>query len=92
MVPDKQHAHHLLDQLDNSQLAVVVQLLEVMTDPVTRALANAPVDDEPLTAEEIQALDAAQGWLKHNPGISQEQLLTEFGVTQQDIENYKPPK
>jgi len=45
MAPDKQHAHQLLEQLDSSQLAAVVQLLEVMTDPLARSLANAAVDD-----------------------------------------------
>jgi len=39
---DKQHVHELLEQLDPSQLAAVGQLLEVMTDPVARSLANAP--------------------------------------------------
>ncbi len=29
----KQHAHHLLDQLDRGQLDAVVRLLEVMADP-----------------------------------------------------------
>lgn len=45
----KQRAHHLLDQLDRGQLAAVVRLLEVMADPVARAIANAPIDDEPVT-------------------------------------------
>ena len=46
---DKQHAHQLLDQLDPSQLNAVVHLLEVMVDPQTASIRNAPVDDEPVT-------------------------------------------
>lgn len=38
----KEHAHQMLDQLDPSQLAAVAHLLEVLTDPVSRSLANAP--------------------------------------------------
>jgi hypothetical protein len=62
------------------QLVAVVHLLEVMTDPVVGAIANAPVDEGPLTAEEIQALDKSREWLKHNQGIPHEQVLAEFGI------------
>jgi integrase len=37
-----------------------------MLDPVSRVIANAPVDHEPLTVEDAQALDEAREWLKHN--------------------------
>ena len=53
MATDKQHAHELLDQLNRGQLAAVVHLLEVMADPVAQAIANAPMDEEPLTVEAI---------------------------------------
>lgn len=85
---EKQQAHQLLDQLDPGQLAAVVHLLRVMTDPVACAIANAPVDDEPLTAEEIKALDESREWLKHNEGIPHEQVLTELGITQEEIDRY----
>ena len=58
----------------------------VPTDPVTRAIANAPMDDEPLTAEEIRALDESREWLKQNEGIPHEKVLAEFGITQEEIE------
>jgi len=45
--------------------------LKALLDPVEIALANAPVDDEPLTAEEIKALDESSEWLKHTQGIPQ---------------------
>ncbi|HYL11588.1 MAG TPA: hypothetical protein VEV41_01035 [Terriglobales bacterium] len=83
---DKQQAHQLLDQLDAGQLAAVIHLLRVMTDPVARAIANAPVENEPLTAEEIKALDESREWLKHNEGIPHEQVLAELGITQEEID------
>lgn len=92
MAPDKQHAHQLLDQLNTGQLAAIVHLLEVMTDPVARAIANAQLDDEPLTVEEIRALDEAQEWLKHNEGIPNEKVMAELGITQNDIASYKQAK
>ena len=55
----RQHVHALVDQLDAGQLAAVGQLLEVMTDPVARSLASAPVETEPVSEEEAAALDQA---------------------------------
>src|SRR5271167_3630353 len=80
MTPDKQHAHQLLEQLDSSQLAAVVQLLEVMTDPLARSLATAPVDNEPVTAEEAAALDEAHASIARGEGIAHEDILREFGL------------
>ena len=48
MSADIQHARELLDQLAPEQVAAVVHLMEAMLDPVSRALANAPIDDEPV--------------------------------------------
>ena len=48
----KEHAHELIERLPPSQLTAVVGLLEAMLDPVSRAIAQAPVEDEPVTAEE----------------------------------------
>ncbi|MGA3237384.1 MAG: hypothetical protein ABSG03_13860 [Bryobacteraceae bacterium] len=87
----KQHAHHLLDQLDRGQLAAVVRLLEVMADPVARAIANAPIDDEPVTEEEEQALNEARTWLQHNEPIPHEQVLAELGFAQEEIESTRAP-
>jgi hypothetical protein len=88
---DKQRVCQLLDQLDRGQLAAVLQQLEVMADPVARSLANAPIDDEPVSQEEAKALDEAHEWLKHNHPIPHEQVLTELGITQEDIDNYREP-
>jgi len=43
---EKQHAHELIDRLGPTEVSAVVGLLEVMLDPVSRAIANAQVDDE----------------------------------------------
>jgi hypothetical protein len=87
----KQHAHVMLDLLAPEKISAVVGLLEVMLDPVARAIANAPVDDEPVTEEEEKALAEAREWLKHNKGIPHEQVLAELGITQEEIENYREP-
>jgi hypothetical protein len=88
----KQHAHELVDRLDGGQLDAVVRLLEVMIDPVARAIANAPIEDEPIGEEEVKVLDEAREWLKDNEPISHEQVLAELGITQEEIDRANKPR
>ena len=60
---EKQQAHDLIERLAPSQISAVVHLLEVMIDPVARAISNAPVDDEPVTEEEAREIAAARASL-----------------------------
>ena len=88
----KQQAHELLDRLAPDQLAAVVNLLQVMTlDPVARAIANAPIDDEPESEQERRAVAEADEWLKQNRPIPFEEVLADFGLTVEDVRNYKEP-
>jgi hypothetical protein len=87
----KQEAHELIDRMSVGQVIAAVGLFKAMLDPVEIALANAPLDDEPLTVEEIKALDESRDWLKHNEGIPHEQVLAELGITREEIDNYKEP-
>lgn len=91
LVQQKQGAHRMLDLLAPEKLSAVVNLLEVMLDPVSRAIAHAPTDDESLTQEEAKSLEEAREWLKHNKGIPHEQVLAELGITPEEIENYRDP-
>ncbi len=43
----KQQAHELINRLSTGQASAVVTLLEAMLDPVSVALANAPIEGEP---------------------------------------------
>ena len=76
----KQHAHQLLDQLDPGQLAAVVHLLEVMTGPLSRALAAAPVEEEEITPETAAALDRARASLARGEGVSHDDIRREYGL------------
>jgi hypothetical protein len=77
---DRNRAHQLLDQLDQGQLFAVAQLLEVMADPIARSLANAPIEDEPITPDEAAALDAAHAAIQRGEGTPHEEILREFGL------------
>lgn len=89
---EKRQAHELVDQLPPTQLRVIVRLLEEMLDPVSRSIAKAPIEHEPLTGEEKKALDEAREWLRHNQGIPHEQVLAELGISQEEIDSYKEAK
>jgi hypothetical protein len=81
----KEHAHELIDRLAPGQVAAVVGLLEIMLDPVSRSLANAPLDDEPVPEEEAREIAAARASLDRGEGILHEQVLAEFGLSAEEI-------
>jgi hypothetical protein len=83
---ERQRAHVYLDLLPPAQLSAVRSLLETMLDPVSRTLANAPIEDEEISEEEERAVAESIEWLKHNKGIPHEEVLAEFGLTMDDFE------
>ena len=85
---EKRRAHELIDRLAPKQASAVVGLLEAILDPVSRTLTNIPIDDEPVTAKEREALDEAREWARHNQGIPHERILAELGITQEEIERF----
>jgi len=79
----KQHAHELIERMAPGQIFAVVTVMESMLDPVSRAFANAPIEDEEISEEENRAVAASKAWMTEHPGqgIPFEDLLSEFGVT-----------
>jgi hypothetical protein len=57
-------------------------LLKKILDPVTLALLNAPVDDEPETEEEKAAVAESHEWLKSNggKGIPHDEAMRRLGL------------
>ncbi len=84
---DKQHAHQLLDQLDPGQLAAIGHLLELMVDPVARAVAAAPADDEPVTEEDRRRFREGKAWFakRGGKGISMEEVFAQTGIAPDDL-------
>ena len=78
MQMDREHAHHLLDQLPPAQLAAVVHLMETMVPPEE--------DRDTLSNAESKAIAEADEWLKHHPPIPHEEILADFGLTPGDWE------
>jgi hypothetical protein len=61
---ERQQPHALLDKLSQEKFTAVVQLLQAISDPLARSLANAPIDDAPISAEEMRAVEASRERLK----------------------------
>jgi hypothetical protein len=86
---EREQAHAYLDHLPDAQVSAIRSLLEAMLDPVARALANAPVDDEPVTEDEERAVAQARESLKRNGGTPFEEA--ELGFTMEEVKNYQDP-
>jgi hypothetical protein len=89
---ERQQAHALLDKLPQEKPTAVVHLLQTISDPLARSLANAPIDDTPTSAEEMRAVEASREWLNDHEPISHEQVLAEFALALEDFERMgRPP-
>ncbi len=92
VMQERQQAHAYLDLLPPEQLSAVRSLLETMLpDPVCRALANAPVEDEEISEEENAAVVRSKEWFKNNPGTSLEDVATGLGFSMDQIRNGNAP-
>jgi hypothetical protein len=60
----KDQAHALIDRMPTGQVSAVVTLLEAMLDPVSHALAHAPVEDELASDEKTPIAAASREWLR----------------------------
>jgi len=85
---EKQHAHDLIERLPDSQIATAVRFLEFMLlDPVARAVATAPPDDEPVTEEDRLRFRNGQAWFRQHggKGVPMEDVLAEFDLKPEDF-------
>lgn len=79
MAAEKERAHQLIDRMTPTQVAAVVTMLETLLDPVSRAIANAPVDDEPESDAERRAVARSKAWFRERGGrgFSQEEVMAD---------------
>lgn len=86
---EREHAHELIDRVPPEQIVAAVRFLEfLLLDPVSRALATAPIEDEEIGEEEEQAVAASKEWFKHNKGIPFEQIIGDLGFTMDEIRGH----
>ena len=82
MTDPRQQAHQLIDRLPETQLSALVGLLETIVDPVATALHNVPIDDEPETEGERQAVAETRDWLarRGGKGIPHAEAMRRLGL------------
>jgi len=81
-MPTRDSLHRLIDALPESELAATERFLHDLratTDPVLRALLEAPLDDEPETMEERQAVHEAREELARGEVRTLEEVRRELG-------------
>jgi hypothetical protein len=80
-VLDKQQAHDLIDQMPPEQIRAAI--------PFLRAMLPKPIEDEEISEAEKAAVAEADEWLTHNEPIPFEELLADFGLTLDDLDQSK---
>lgn len=82
----REQAHLLLNAVPDDKIPKIRRLLASLADPLAVALANAPVDDEPLTADEERAIAEVRELTVGGAEIRHGEILKEFGLTWEDWE------
>lgn len=85
MNTEREELHRIIDAIPEEKLSAIGKLLKdavevVIDDPVRRALANAPLDDEPETEEEKQAVEEGKADIRARRTLSTEELKRELGL------------
>jgi hypothetical protein len=74
MATTREDLHRLVDELPENAVDAAARLLERAQDPMFALLDAAPLDDEPLTEEDLRAIGAA----RKEPGMPWEQARKEL--------------
>ncbi len=74
----REELHRILDHIPKKDVPTVHKLLRSLVDPVELSLLTAPLDDEPETEREREAVERARR--EPNPGTPHEEVLREFGL------------
>jgi len=70
MSTSREAVHRLVDELPDTLLPEIERYLAALRDdPVLRAFMEAPEDDEPLTPEEIAAIEEGKAEIARGEGI-----------------------
>ena len=70
----RDNLHRLVDELSDDEVRAAERYLrylrDLSRDPVARAFANAPLDDEELTLEDLAAIEAGKAELDRGESVS----------------------
>ena len=84
MSANREELHRLIDEIPESDLPAIHNYLRSVrdesADPVRYALDHAPLDDEPETEEERQAVEKGKADLKAGRVYTMEEAKRELGL------------
>ncbi len=73
--------HELIDRIPEGEIAVTQRALEYLArDAAFRAAMSAPLDDEPVTAGDAEAIARARKDIQAGRVVSHDEMLREFGL------------
>ena len=73
--------HDLIDRISEEELPAARRFLEYLaTSPAYRAALSAPLDDEPVTASDAEAIARAREEIREGKVASHVEILREFGL------------
>jgi predicted transcriptional regulator len=76
----KEQLHRLIDDLSDGEADMALRTLgEQHEDPLLRAIANAPEDDEPLTSADEAAIAEGQADIAAGRTVSLEDIEGQYG-------------
>jgi hypothetical protein len=75
----KDQLYRLIDAIPPAGLEAARRALEPLADPMLLALANAPIDDEPTTPEDIAAIEEERDAYRRGEWVADEDVRSEFG-------------
>ncbi len=82
MADIRSEVHEEIDRMTEKELLGLKEFLATFPDRVGAMLRNAPVDDEPVTEEDLRAIAESQEWFRQNggKGIPHDQVVQELGL------------
>lgn len=60
-----------------------------MLDPLDRAFTTATIDDETVSEEEREDIETSRKWFQDNKSNPLEDVVSELGLTMEEVTNYK---
>src|ERR1035437_7475401 len=88
----KEKLRQRIETLTEEEAAEALRLLDQRPDPLTALLDTAPIDDEPVTPEEDEAVAEARAEIARGEGISAEEIRREFAGAASRAAAGSPPR
>ncbi|MDE0175386.1 MAG: hypothetical protein OYH76_01115 [Defluviicoccus sp.] len=77
----RERLHRLVDEVPDQDIDVVEHLLECLCAgeyPTLHTPETAPIDDEPLTEEDLEAIEEARRDIEAGNGIPHEEIMRRY--------------